>query len=237
MMFIGKQIDLIPHTGIVLKRGDGPTEAHEFFYSGGIQVLHPHRVVEVFGLAPVDRVLLGRTTKGDGELRSHLRSIAHKYTVREGCCSTRVLWASAELLRCQDASSSECSFGRLPLATGLMVACSVLCRSRSTTSSSTTATTSRTRCPASCWRARASQITSCGCVALRRFGCAFAGIRSGVGSSTRRMVVRCDEHAARKGLYEVIPLLRSRNPPHSCRSRPRCNQPLSALPLRRCSAT
>lgn len=81
MMFIGKQIDLIPHTGIVLKRGDSPTEAHEFFYSGGIQVLHPHRVVEVFGLAPVDRVLLGRTSKSDGELRAHLRSIAHKYTV------------------------------------------------------------------------------------------------------------------------------------------------------------
>lgn len=83
MMFIGKQIDLIPHTGIVLKRGDSPTEAHEFFYSGGIQVLHPHRVVEVFGLAPVDRVLLGRTGKSDGELRAHLRSIAHKYTVEK----------------------------------------------------------------------------------------------------------------------------------------------------------
>jgi hypothetical protein len=71
---LGTQIELIPHTGVVLR-------GREYFYGGGIQVLPPHQVVEHFGLAPVERKVLGRTTKTDDELRAFLRTIAHKFTM------------------------------------------------------------------------------------------------------------------------------------------------------------
>jgi hypothetical protein len=44
-------------------------------------MLHPHRVVEVFGLQPCEKISLGRTSKTEPELRSFLRSISHRYTM------------------------------------------------------------------------------------------------------------------------------------------------------------
>jgi len=46
-----------------------------------LQMLHPHRVVEVFGLQPCERIPLGRTGKTEPELRAFLRSISHRYTM------------------------------------------------------------------------------------------------------------------------------------------------------------
>lgn len=71
--FLGVSLPYIPHTGIVAWQ-------HEFFYSGGISVLKPHVVVQTFGLAPIQKVLLGHTRKGEQELRVFLRSISHRFT-------------------------------------------------------------------------------------------------------------------------------------------------------------
>lgn len=45
-----------------------------------MQVLPPHTVVEYFGMSPVERIPLGRTTKSVDEFRSFLRSVASRYT-------------------------------------------------------------------------------------------------------------------------------------------------------------
>jgi len=77
MAFIGRQLDCIPHTGVVVNHGAGDTE---YFYGGGIQALPAHQVAEYFGLRPIERIVLGKTRKTHDELRAFLRTIAHKYT-------------------------------------------------------------------------------------------------------------------------------------------------------------
>lgn len=73
MAFIGRQIDYIPHTGVVF-------EGVEYFFGGGIQALPPHQVVSVFGMSPVQKIDMGTSTKSLEDLRAFLRSIAHRFT-------------------------------------------------------------------------------------------------------------------------------------------------------------
>ena len=42
---LGRQIDYVPHTGIVL--GAGTAGAREYFFGGGIQALPPHQVAHL----------------------------------------------------------------------------------------------------------------------------------------------------------------------------------------------
>jgi desumoylating isopeptidase 1 len=70
---LGQQIDLIPHTGVCVR-------GKEYFFGGGIQCMPPHQVVENFGLAPIQKLTLGRTAKSDDEIRLYLRTISPKYT-------------------------------------------------------------------------------------------------------------------------------------------------------------
>jgi len=74
MMLLGTQIDLIPHTGIVYRN-------LEYFFGGGIKAFPPREVVEVFGLQPVERLILGKTSKTEEELQEFLRQISSRFTM------------------------------------------------------------------------------------------------------------------------------------------------------------
>ena len=72
-MLLGRQLDLIPHTGVVI-------QGVEYFYGGGIQAMPTASVPLVFGLQPVQAIRLGVTTKTVAELRAFLRGVSHRYT-------------------------------------------------------------------------------------------------------------------------------------------------------------
>lgn len=74
MMLLGTQIDLIPHTGIVYRN-------REYFFGGGIKALPPNEVTEIFGLQPVERLILGRSLKTEEELYVFLRHISPRFTM------------------------------------------------------------------------------------------------------------------------------------------------------------
>lgn len=74
MMLLGTQIDLIPHTGIVYRN-------REYFFGGGIKALPPNEVTEIFGLHPVERLILGRSLKTEEELHAFLRHISPRFTM------------------------------------------------------------------------------------------------------------------------------------------------------------
>ena len=69
---VGRQIDVIPHTGVLV-------HGEEHFFSGGLQALPPHRVQATFGLAPIERISLGRTRRSREELRAFLNSVEDRY--------------------------------------------------------------------------------------------------------------------------------------------------------------
>ena len=75
---LGRQIDYVPHTGIVL--GAGTAGAREYFFGGGIQALPPHQVVQAFGLSPVQVIPLGTTAKTEAEFRAWIGSVRHQFT-------------------------------------------------------------------------------------------------------------------------------------------------------------
>ena len=72
-MLLGRRIDLVPHTGVVLR-------AREFFYGGGIVSMPPHRVVERFGMRPNEALVLGRTRRSDAEVRAFLAEVRPRFT-------------------------------------------------------------------------------------------------------------------------------------------------------------
>jgi hypothetical protein len=74
MAFLGKQIDGIWHTGIVVY-------GREFFFGGGIQDMPPQSVVAQFGMQPVQRLALGKTALDEAAFRAHLRSISPRFTM------------------------------------------------------------------------------------------------------------------------------------------------------------
>ena len=74
MMLLGTQIDLIPHTGIVYRN-------REYFFGGGIKALPPNEVTEIFGLQPVERLILGTSLKTEEELYVFLRHISPCFTM------------------------------------------------------------------------------------------------------------------------------------------------------------
>jgi desumoylating isopeptidase 1 len=74
MMILGSQIDLIPHTGIVYR-------GLEYFFGGGIKALPPQEVVDIFGLHPVERLVLGQTTKTEADIKEFLRHISRRFTM------------------------------------------------------------------------------------------------------------------------------------------------------------
>jgi hypothetical protein len=75
---LGRQIDYVPHTGIVV--GAGLAGAKEYFFGGGIQALPPSEVVRAFGLSPVQVLPLGTTTKTLPEFHAWIASVRHRFT-------------------------------------------------------------------------------------------------------------------------------------------------------------
>ena len=73
-MLLGRSIDLIPHTGIVI-------EGVEYFFGGGIQSMPTHQVPLTFGLPPIEKVNLGRTHRTVTEFRSWMRGVSHQFTM------------------------------------------------------------------------------------------------------------------------------------------------------------
>ena len=71
---LGRTIDLIPHTGIVL-------QGIEYFFGGGIQQMPTQQVPLTMGLQPVERLRLGTTTKTIAEFRAFLHSIRDRFTM------------------------------------------------------------------------------------------------------------------------------------------------------------
>jgi len=70
---IGKQIDGIWHTGVVVY-------GLEYFYGGGVQRLPPNQVVQNFGLTPVDTIELGETEMEQEDFHQFLETIQSRYT-------------------------------------------------------------------------------------------------------------------------------------------------------------
>jgi len=70
---LGVQIDVLPHTGIVVRNT-------EYFYGGGIQALHPAQVVARYGMRPVETIVLGHTRRTDSELRAFFLTIRSRFS-------------------------------------------------------------------------------------------------------------------------------------------------------------
>lgn len=71
--FLGVEIELIPHTGVVV-------HGKEYFYGGGIQALPPREVVSMFGISPVQTLDMGTTPKSEMEIREFVRRVRSSYT-------------------------------------------------------------------------------------------------------------------------------------------------------------
>ena len=96
MAFIGKQIDLVPHTGVEVfgyvsdglfsvEHGPSPDLPHrklqEYFFGGGIQRM-PSAVIEAeFQMRPAQVIEVGRTTKSREAFEHWLRSVTSQYTM------------------------------------------------------------------------------------------------------------------------------------------------------------
>jgi len=70
---LGKQIDYVPHTGIVFG-------GYEYFFGGGIQMLPPSQVVQAFGISPIRTISLGTTTKSKAEFHRWIDSVRPQFT-------------------------------------------------------------------------------------------------------------------------------------------------------------
>ena len=73
MGLLGKQIDYVPHTGIVVA-------GYEYFFGGGIQMLPPAQVVQAFGLSPIRVIPLGTTTKSTAQFHAWINSVRPQFT-------------------------------------------------------------------------------------------------------------------------------------------------------------
>ena len=73
MGLLGKQIDYVPHTGLVVG-------GMEYFFGGGIQMLPPAQVVQAFGLSPIRAIPLGTTTKSTATFHAWINSVRSRYT-------------------------------------------------------------------------------------------------------------------------------------------------------------
>ncbi|KAA0168556.1 hypothetical protein FNF31_00436 [Cafeteria roenbergensis] len=73
MPLLGKQIDYIPHTGIVVF-------GYEYFFGGGIQKLRPELVPAHFGLAPCKAIPLGKTPMDQETFDAFVAGIQSRYT-------------------------------------------------------------------------------------------------------------------------------------------------------------
>jgi hypothetical protein len=73
MGLLGKQIDYVPHTGLVVG-------GMEYFFGGGIQMLPPQQVVQAFGLSPIRVIPLGTTTKSTATFHAWINSVRSQYT-------------------------------------------------------------------------------------------------------------------------------------------------------------
>ena len=62
---LGKQIEYIPHTGIVVY-------GVEYFFGGGIQKMPPSQVESTFGLRPVKTEVLGTTDISQDDFHTFL---------------------------------------------------------------------------------------------------------------------------------------------------------------------
>jgi len=73
LSLLGKQIDYVPHTGIVVG-------GYEYFFGGGIQMLPPAQVVQAFGRSPIRVIQLGTTTKSTATFHAWINSVRSQYT-------------------------------------------------------------------------------------------------------------------------------------------------------------
>jgi hypothetical protein len=74
MAMVGVQVDIIPHTGIVVHWAD---RSIEYFFGGGIQAAPAGKAV---GFAPCEVIALGQTTKSEAELQVFLSSISARFS-------------------------------------------------------------------------------------------------------------------------------------------------------------
>ena len=70
---LGKQIEYIPHTGIVVY-------GVEYFFGGGIQKMPPSQVESTFGLRPVKTEVLGTTDISQDNFHTFLAGISSRFT-------------------------------------------------------------------------------------------------------------------------------------------------------------
>ena len=73
LSLLGKQIDYVPHTGIVVG-------GYEYFFGGGIQMLPPAQVVQAFGMSPIRVIQLGTTTKSTATFHAWINSVRSQFT-------------------------------------------------------------------------------------------------------------------------------------------------------------
>ena len=73
MSFLGKQVDGIWHTGILV-------HGREYFFGGGIQALPTAIVESSFGIKPVQVLLLGHTSVDEATLMDYIRGISPRFT-------------------------------------------------------------------------------------------------------------------------------------------------------------
>ncbi len=72
MAFVGKQVDIIPHTGIVVQPWN-----KEYFFGGGVCIARPGQSVP---LQPCEILELGTTNKTEEQLMAFLREIQPQFT-------------------------------------------------------------------------------------------------------------------------------------------------------------
>ena len=74
LQFVGTQIDLIPHTGVII---DGV----EHFFGGGLQRQHHATFTSSHGIRPVEVKEMGATSKSSVEIDQWLRANDHRFTM------------------------------------------------------------------------------------------------------------------------------------------------------------
>jgi hypothetical protein len=71
---VGKQVDIVPHTGVVV---EWPSGAKEYFFGGGVCVTPAGQAM---GMPTCEIIPLGRTTKSMAEVDAFLRELSPRFT-------------------------------------------------------------------------------------------------------------------------------------------------------------
>ena len=78
--FLGTQIDLVPHTGVILCHPNSGGD-WEYFFGGGIQKMRPQAFRMGHGIQPVQLMQMGETTQTVDGVSSWVTQNAHRFTM------------------------------------------------------------------------------------------------------------------------------------------------------------